>query len=372
MTRAHVSRQFLIQLFLNPCLGEPLTHSQWQDIIFVLRKEQLLARFAIAFKGDMVLSKLDNRVQRHFDNALKLAEHQQKQIRFEVKKLTEYLSNKVSQLVFMKGAAYVASGCLASMGRVCGDIDAIVPREDLGSAEQSLLLAGWYRREINEYDDLYYRKWAHEIPPLTHGVRGTVLDLHHNIVPVVSGRHVDGSILMSHSETLKSGVTVLTEPAQFVHSSIHLFFNEDFKYAFRDLFDLYLLTKKKDLTFWIHVFSIAAELNFKNEVYYAVTYLKACFDIQLHSDIEQQLSKQFKTSVVRDAIFLHGISPKHDMCTSFQQNIALALLTVRGHFLKMPLRILVYHLTVKSVRTALENLFGKHIFTKADKNNTFR
>jgi len=46
-----------------------------------------------------------------------------------------------------------------------------------------LMLEGWVSGHRSAYDQRYYRKWMHEIPPMTHIRRQTVLDLHHNILP---------------------------------------------------------------------------------------------------------------------------------------------------------------------------------------------
>ena len=51
-------------------------------------------------------------------------------------------------------------------------------------AEQLLLHAGWSHMKADEYDQHYYREWMHELPPLQHKERGTVVDLHHGILPV--------------------------------------------------------------------------------------------------------------------------------------------------------------------------------------------
>ncbi len=38
------------------------------------------------------------------------------------------------------------------------------------------------------YDDLYYRRWMHELPPLVHSERGQLVDVHHTILPLTAGR----------------------------------------------------------------------------------------------------------------------------------------------------------------------------------------
>lgn len=368
MSRSLLSQKSIIQLYTDPQLATSVSLRQWESLILIMRSEQLLARFGYRFREAGVLAALEKCVQRHFENAITLAEHQHTQIRYEAEKLSSYLKGKTKKLVFLKGGAYVLSNCSASIGRTCGDVDVIVEKSDITAVEQALILAGWCHKDINDYDDQYYRKWAHEIPPLTHGVRGTVLDLHHNLVPIISGRMVDTEVLFRYTKTHSHGIETLTEPAMFVHSSIHLFFNEDFKYAFRDFFDLYLLSKGKSSEFWIEVINISKALNFKSEIEKSIRYLALCFELKLPSEIICLLDKKLfdLEHSFKDKVFISGLSPKHYLSTDFFGITSAWLLMLRGHYLKMPLPILFYHLTVKSARAILESVLGKHIFTKVE------
>jgi hypothetical protein len=63
------------------------------------------------------------------------------------------------------------------------DVDVLVPRDRLADVEAALMLAGWASTNPSEYDQHYYRRWMHELPPLQHIRRQTVLDVHHAILP---------------------------------------------------------------------------------------------------------------------------------------------------------------------------------------------
>jgi hypothetical protein len=41
----------------------------------------------------------------------------------------------------------------------------LVPRERLDDVQEALLAAGWEWVKEDAYDDLYYRRWMHELPP---------------------------------------------------------------------------------------------------------------------------------------------------------------------------------------------------------------
>src|SRR3546814_13428481 len=74
----------------------------------------------------------------------------------------------------------------SARGRLFSDIDFMVPRARIEEVEHRLLDAGWEPAVADEYDQLYYRRWTHQIPPLRHFRRNTVLDVHHTIVPLTA------------------------------------------------------------------------------------------------------------------------------------------------------------------------------------------
>ena len=63
---------------------------------------------------------------------------------------------------------------------------------------------------------------------MVHINRKSVVDVHHNIVPIVSGRAPSASILWDEVERVDESVGSLSTSAMFVHSAIHLFFKEEF------------------------------------------------------------------------------------------------------------------------------------------------
>jgi hypothetical protein len=41
-----------------------------------------------------------------------------------------------------------------------------VPRASLDAAERALVGAVWQMEALDPYDERYYRKWSHELPPM--------------------------------------------------------------------------------------------------------------------------------------------------------------------------------------------------------------
>ena len=82
-----------------------------------------------------------------------------------------------------------------AQGRIFNDVDILVPKSLLDKAEKALLRHGWICAQWDDYDQRYYRQWMHELPPLQHVRRKTVLDVHHNILPETARYHPSADLL---------------------------------------------------------------------------------------------------------------------------------------------------------------------------------
>src|SRR5207237_2847119 len=111
--------------------------------------------------------------------ALVIAGHIDRTVRWEVNRIERALAEVPGKVVLLKGAAYVMAELPNSPGRMVSDIDILVEKEKLSAAEQAFLRHGWQSKTKDEYDDYYYRAWMHELPPLFHAARGSMLDIHH-------------------------------------------------------------------------------------------------------------------------------------------------------------------------------------------------
>lgn len=360
-----INRRLLAQLFVHPELAESLTLSQWTEMLTVLRHEKLLARYALLIKSDAGFSRLPEFVQRHCNSAITLSERHAKQVHFELGQLRDTLNATTDTWLVLKGAAYTASGYSVAMGRVYNDIDILVDKPHLAIVERQLIMSGWMPQAIDDYDDAYYRQWTHEIPPLQHGYRGTVMDLHHNLVPPVSGRAPDMSLLFEHIVRTDAGIPVLALPGMALHSSIHLFFNDDFAASFRDLTDLYLMFDDMTSDQWQTAYTLATQTGFATELALAIYSTSEIFQISLTAQQSHFVSAHTNP---RQARWLcHAMYSKHPFVVTPSQWVYTTYAWLRGHVLKMPAKTLLYHLSMKAYRFCVERILGKHIFTKQDK-----
>jgi hypothetical protein len=141
-------------------------------------------------------------------------------------------------VVLLKGTAFAAAGLDAGQGRAIGDLDILVPREALGEAERALRAAGWEWVKEDAYDDAYYRRWMHELPPLIHRERDRMIDVHHTILPLTARPKPDAAALLAGAVPLGKGLSVLSSEDMIIHAAAHLFADGDLSGGLRNLWDI--------------------------------------------------------------------------------------------------------------------------------------
>ena len=219
------SRDLLVRTLRSPAVVARFSMSEWDTLIRQARAAGLLARLAHHLRQHGLTAAIPAMALWHFDAAETLADKQRTAVRWELQQLRAALADLDSPLIVLKGAAYVAANLPAAAGRLFNDIDILVPRERLPKAESSLMLAGWHASGLSEYDKRYYRRWMHEIPPLQHVQRATVIDVHHAILPDTARYHPDPAKLRSRAVAVEGlpGVYVLAAEDRILHSATHLF-----------------------------------------------------------------------------------------------------------------------------------------------------
>ena len=361
-----LNSQQVIDAFTKPASTSSYTLSQWNDLVLILRHEKLLARFYLLIDREGMVSSLPDKVLRHCKNAETLAAKQRSVVLCETDALKQGIGGDTPFLLFLKGAAYTYCDNSAALGRVYSDIDVLVPKRAISTVESRLAIQGWLSKELDDYDEKYYRQWAHEIPPMQHGTRGTVLDLHHNMVPPISGKSLDINKFVAAAKRDVNGVLTLDDAGMFFHSAIHLFFNDDYSSAFRDMTDLWLLIENQSDDFYHRLFTLHRDFGFEKESIIALYILQARYGVVLPKwaciHVEERIGNVPKWEVE----LLSKVSePKHERLLSGERSALNTIAEVRGHFLKMPLNILAYHTAMKLLRSMTKIIFGKHIFTKS-------
>lgn len=358
----------IVQLFKEPASGAELDERRWESIVFILRQTQLLATLYQLARVNGDFEHYPPYARKHLKAASVYAQRQAQQVRFECLEISNTLKEKEIVPVFLKGAGYTLSGSQNGQGRVYSDIDVLVPEPVLGMAQQLLQKNGWFAKKLNDYDERYYREWAHEIPPMSNVYRGTTIDVHHNIIPPVSGRAPDPGIFFNEVVFNEQGLAYLSPPAATLHSCIHLFTNEDFTNGFRDMVDLYLLIQQyRNDQYWGQLVKLAEQTGFTLELFYCLEALQQIFALRVSDPAVDKLNKRhnnIKTRLLSHWLFKSALCPHHPLIFSLKNQLASFLVYLRGHWIKMPWYILLTHLSVKSFFITRDFLFGKHQFDK--------
>lgn len=369
MTHSILSTERLCSLLVNTQTVRELEIGEWVEVIRIFRSEGLLARFAYQIQDANYFDLIPQYAQKHLSNAIKAAQRQVSSVNYETKEIAKILSSKEQKRFILKGAAYCISNKAVARGRTFSDIDLLVEKQELPKVESMLNLHGWISERLSKYDEAYYREWAHEIPPLKHASRGTVIDLHHNLYPPISGRAPDINLFLDGAKETR-GFFILRPAAMTLHSVIHLMLNDDLKHTFRDLNDLHMMFTEFDSEdYWTDLIELAKNAGFSDELFLACRYCHLFFgtlSIARQANSIQKLNKRNKISLsFLDKLFVVALSPKHKLAKQkFSGLFEFAVIT-RAHLMKMPLHVLVYHTGHKFYRVLVESLLGKSFFDKA-------
>jgi Uncharacterised nucleotidyltransferase len=342
-------------LLASPRTAEQLTPGDWSGVIYEARQAGLLARLAVRLMPASGTAPWPTAVTGHFESALRLSEAQQSEIRREAKYIVRALGELGVPVVLLKGAAYTLAGLPAASGRVFGDIDILVPKGALAQAESQLLMHGWLGTHDAEYDQKYYRQWMHELPPLQHTQRGTVLDVHHSILPETARLRPDPRLLFERARPLADlqGLHVLAPEDMVLHSMTHLFMNDDMTHALRDLSDLDLLLRHFGVRedFWQELPCRARALNLVRPLYYGLRYCPMMFNTPVPDKVVRTVAEHAPSPWLvhlMDAIWTRTLRSPHRRARPRGSGLALFALYVRGHWLRMPPVLLARHLLIKA------------------------
>jgi hypothetical protein len=357
----------IAQIIISPKQAIKLSSNEWFQLILILREAKLLANLYHSSIRDDCFAQYPEYAQRHLKSAYVYADRQRIQVIYESVTIVELLSEIKVTPIFLKGANYILQKTVNSRGRIVSDIDLLVDKKDLTKVERFLKARLWKSEELSDYDNKYYRNWAHEIPPMYHILRNTVLDIHHNVYLPISGRSPNISRFTSDAKKTEFGCVVLSDSATILHSIIHLFMNEDFTNSFRDLLDIHLLISEfESELFWSELLQLSCESGFEKELYYAVCLRDKLFNVDSFCELTELKSRHdgFLGNKFINVILYQALTPKHIYLNTFHNRTATFIIFLRGHWLKMPTHILIKHLLKKSYQGMVEKLFGKHFLEK--------
>ena len=349
-----IATPVILRVLRDPTSARDLALVEWDLLLRQARAANLLARLAYLFQRH-AFDGVPEQIAIHLEGAAVTAARHRLAVEWEIGHIGKALQSTGLPLLLLKGAAYVAADLAASRGRTFSDIDILVPKVRINEAEAAMMMHGWESSHHDEYDQRYYREWMHELPPMQHGRRLTVVDVHHAILPETAASKPDSAKLIAGAVAVpgRPGVHVLQPVDMVIHSACHLFHEEELDKGLRDLTDLDALLRHfaQQPDFWTRLAERARELDLARPVFYAMRYTSQL----LHTPVPQEATRLMAPSGpaspmlgVMDMLYERALLPIHATCRDSLTGAARRALFLRAHWLRMPPALLVRHLAHKA------------------------
>lgn len=346
-----------IQTFREPAAVSQYSLQQWDLLIRQLRVSNLIGSFYELLLYLNLTDSIPEQVLWHFSATLTICHKHKSSVLWEVEELQNTLGIRGIPVILLKGAAYVAADLKAHRGRLFSDIDILVPKHVLSDVEAILKKHGWQMTHLNDYDQKVYREWSHELPPMKHFKRQTLLDIHHTIIPPTAKPKPDASKLLHDAVPISEfdEIYVLSPVDMVLHSAAHLFYDGELDHGLRDLVDLHNMLNEfseKDNDFWTKLIDRAIQQELTTPLFYALKYVHLLLAHPIPEDTLKR-SLQFRPGNIisthfMDVMFIRALQPDHYSCSDRLTGFARWFLYIRSHYIKMPMYLLIPHLVYKA------------------------
>ena len=350
------AKQLLLEGVRNPYSIAGLSTREGELLLQLARSSKLLAHLGSLVKRRGLTDQLPEKMVEHLQAAQVLTDHRKRLALWELNRLWRALLDIDFPVVVLKGGAYLLKELPLADGRLFSDVDVLVDKDNLQTLERMLIEQGWCAAKLDEYDQRYYRRWMHEIPPLRHRERSIEVDIHHTILPLTSRLRPDGALLMKNSvESGKYRFRVLAPCDMLLHSAVHLFYNAELNEGdLRDLVDqdeLIRAFSEEDPEFWSKLVERAGVLQLLRPLYYTLHFSQQLLATPVPDEVWPMLVEGKPPALIcwlMDILIPLAVLPEHPNYPRRKVGIARWLLYVRSHYLRMPMYLLIPHLFRKS------------------------
>jgi len=318
-----------------------LAPPDWTALITAARAESLLGSLAFRLEHEP----LPPKVAAILDDARRDADYARTQALWEAEMARRALAETGAPVILLKGTAFAAAGLAAARGRSIGDLDILVPFDRLDEVQRALLSAGWEWVKEDSYDDLYYQRWMHELPPLIHRSRDRMIDVHHTILPPTARPKPDPEALIGASVALESGLRTLSPEDMIVHAAAHLFADGDLAGGLRNLWDIDRLAREfaaRDERFWPRLAERARLHQLRPAVARALRLARGLYA----TPVDPALAGRRRLS---DRFFEARLLARNGWGQPTRRALRFAFY-VRSHWMRMPPLMLARHLWIKASR----------------------
>lgn len=350
-----MKRSLLLNVLRDPASARQLTLPEWDLVLRQATSAKLIACLVCLFDDAQMHATLPAPVRSRLDWVRVLLVRHADAVHFEIRRIQAALAGVGVPVLLLKGAAYSAAQLAPARGRLFSDVDIMVPKARLPDVESALMMHGWVSNAPDAYDQRYYREWMHEIPPMEHLRRQTVIDVHHAILPETARVRPDPVLLRAAAIDVPgmSGVQTLAPADMVLHSAVHLFYDGEFDNGLRDLVDLHRLLTQFGATpgFWDSLPARAAALRLGRPLFYALRYSQDLLGTDVPVTVMGELAGAAPKPLLlglMDALFQRGLQPAHASCDDAFSALARMALYIRGNWLRMPPVLLARHLFHKA------------------------
>ncbi|WP_020398803.1 nucleotidyltransferase domain-containing protein [Kordiimonas gwangyangensis] len=301
----------------------------------------ILGQVAAAHKGEA-----SGKLADILENARIRTAHDQRMLTFEAERISRALLGSGVQPILLKGAAYMALGLRAGQGRRVSDIDILVEEQELAEVETLLKKAGWQGEAAtaSDYDQDYYRQWMHELPPMRHKKRRTLIDVHHRLLPRTARLQPRHELMAARAKPIENNsLRTFDATDRFIHSAIHIFADGAFETPARSFMELYYLFDDLSADEEAGLVARAAEVNALRPVAGALWAVSHYFGEPKAHAVLRSMGVMGMSWSLRQTVrlWVRGGALKP---------LAGFLLYLRSHYLRMPLGMLAKHLIIKTFR----------------------
>ncbi len=341
---------------LFPFLRSPegfadLSPSEQDALLRHLRRAGLLGVLACALGREAVPDDPRRPWRRLYAAALEAAQRRNA-LRWELAEIAKALAPLDIPVILLKGAAYEMEGLAFARGRRASDVDILVAREQLPRVEAALKARGWVEEVEEDYDRRYYREWMHELPPLRHRHRGTLLDIHHRLLPQTSRLRPDPAASIEAARPLPDAApfALLSPEDTLLHKCTHLCYDGDFSDLARELWDLdgLLRAYAGREGFWAGLVARARRQDLVRPLWYGLRFARRF----AATPVPQRVLAEARLGGPDPAVGLamDALVGWRAGAVPVLGGLAAWMLYVRSHWLRMPPGLLARHLLTKAAR----------------------
>lgn len=333
-----------------------LNSRNWNQLLVEARQAAMVARLGWTLDTMVARAELPEVVQDVLEGAESYVEYIQTRVRHELNLLAAVAIDCPYRVLLMKGAAYIAQGCDAAMGRGLSDLDVLVPQDYLVDFEARLNASGWrFSEQMTGYDEYYYRELSHELPPMRHPKFQFELDVHHNILQPTHRLAVDASRLLDRAISIPdTPYHAFCLEDQILHSAAHLTMSDELRGGLRDIHDITLLCKqghRQDISFFEALVDRSFALGLQRSLYYVLAFAITNLGLEVPAHSWGQLRTAAPPAPVdrlMTTLIDHRLRPASTH--SSKSDWAEQLLYLRSHWIRMPPGLLASHLLRKSLQ----------------------